>query len=348
MRSSSSVMLLGVQYAFFVFGALLVISNDLALSAFLGQMVMLGRLVAPMNTFLDYGTELSRCRAALSRVQATLRLQREDDGDEERNTLIPRQKGGLAVEAKNLTFSFNDRLPLMQGWNFSIEPGQRVAIVGASGSGKTTLLNLILGLHSGYGGELKLDGLERRELSQTSARRHLGVVFQEQQLFNASIRDNLSLALEAEVSDDELWQVLDMAHAAEFVREFPQQLDTILGVDGIQCSGGQRQRLAIAQTLLRDPPLLLLDEATSALDSFSEAHIQEALSELMQARTSIVVAHRLSTVQDADLILVVDHGVIVEQGRHDSLLANGGLYAKLCQAQVHGFLDWNQTQEDSL
>jgi ABC-type multidrug transport system fused ATPase/permease subunit len=346
MRSSSSVMLLGVQYAFFIFGALLVLAKELALSAFLGQMVLLGRLVAPMNTILDYSTELSRCRAALSRVQATLDLQREDDGDEERATLIPRASRGLAVEAKDLTFSFDDRLPLMEGWNFFIQPGQRVALVGASGSGKTTLLNLLLGLHSGYGGQLKLDGLERRDLSQVSARRHLGVVFQEQQLFNVSIRDNLSLALEGEVGDEELWKVLEMAHAAEFVREFPGQLDTIVGVDGIQCSGGQRQRLAIAQTLLRDPPLLLLDEATSALDSFSEAHIQGALTELMNSRTSIVVAHRLSTVRDADLILVIDQGVVAEQGRHHELLDRGGLYAKLCRAQVQGFLGWDDAQEE--
>lgn len=347
MRSSASMMLLGVQYAFFVFGALLVIWRELALSAFLGQMVLLGRLVAPMNTLMDYGTELSRCRAALYRVKNTMALSREDDGDDQRHTFQPHASGGMALEVKDLSFQFDDRLPLMTSWNFSVAAGKRVAIVGASGSGKTTFLNLLLGLHVGYGGSLKIDGQERCDCSQASIRRHVGVVFQEQQLLNASVRENLALALEREVSDEELWKVLELAHAAEFVRSFPDQLDTVLGVDGIQCSGGQRQRLSIAQTLLRDPPLLLLDEATSALDSFSEAHIQEALKSLMQSRTSVVVAHRLSTVRDADLILVIHEGRVAEQGQHGELMAQNGLYANLCRAQVEGFLDWEQLEGEA-
>jgi ATP-binding cassette, subfamily C, bacterial len=344
LRSTSSVMLLGVQYGFFVLGACLVISGGLALSAFLGQMVLLGRLVAPMNTLMDYGNELSRCRGALSRVQSTLALVREDSGDDARQALVPQQTGGLSVWAQQLEFRFDERLPLMQGWNFDIKAGQSVALVGPSGSGKTTLLNLLLGLFTGYEGSLRIDGIERRELSHASVRKRVGVVFQEQQMFNASVRDNLALACDGIPTDGELWEALRLAHAEDFVRAFPQQLETILGVDGIQCSGGQRQRLAIAQTLLSNPALLLLDEATSALDSFSEAHIQAALKELMHSRTSIVVAHRLSTVREADKILVVDGGQIVEQGHHEQLLNQNGIYARLCRAQQQGFLDWDQVK----
>jgi ABC-type multidrug transport system fused ATPase/permease subunit len=381
MRSSASVMLLGVQYAFFVFGAILVIHDQLSLPNFLGQMVLLGRLVAPMNTLLDYGTELTRCKAALSRVQETLTLKREDHGDKHKQIFTPQsqkthspntqpnipelshaQKSnpqeetpyhapsskGVSIEAKGLTFSFDDRLPLMEGWDFKILAGQKVAIVGASGCGKTTLLHLLLGLHQGYGGSLLMDGQERKQLSQSSARASMGVVFQEQQLFNRSIRDNLSLGSSDPVSDDELWRFLELAHADAFVKDFPKGLDTVIGMDGIQCSGGQRQRLAIAQTLLRNPPLLLLDEATSALDSFSEAHIQKAMETLMDSRTSLIVAHRLSTIRNVDLILVIHQGKVTESGSHEELLQKNGIYSKLCQAQNSDLLDWEAwSSEDS-
>jgi ABC-type multidrug transport system fused ATPase/permease subunit len=232
----------------------------------------------------------------------------------------------------------------MKGWNFEIESGQTVAIVGASGSGKSTLINLILGLHKGYRGELKIEDVERTELSQASVRKQVAVVFQEQHLFNSSIRENLELAIDYKPDDSMLWDALGKAHAMEFIRELPQGLDTKVGVDGVKLSGGQRQRLAIAQALLRDPLLLLLDEATSALDSFSEAHIQTALLEFKHTRTCIIVAHRLSTVRNADQIFVVKDGGIVEKGNHQTLMSVAGVYARLCEAQVEGILNWDEIE----
>jgi ABC-type multidrug transport system fused ATPase/permease subunit len=344
LRSTSSVMLLGVQYSFFVFGAILVIYKRLALPSFLGQMVLLGRLTGPLNTLMDYGSELTQCRAALHRVKATLNLDREDIDDKNKKQLSQLHKKGLSVRAKNLEFEFDSRLPLMKGWDFEIQAGQTVAIVGASGSGKSTLINLILGLHKNYRGELKINGIERSDLSQSSVRKRIAVVFQEQYLFNSSIRENLELALDEKSDDHILWDSLDKAHASDFVRECPQGLDTKVGVDGVKLSGGQRQRLAIAQALLRDPMLLLLDEATSALDSFSEAHIQSALAELKHTRTCIIVAHRLSTVRNADQILVVKDGSIAEIGDHLTLLSAGGIYSKLCEAQEEGILHWDKIE----
>jgi len=344
LRSTSSVMLLGVQYSFFVFGAILVILKRLSLPSFLGQMVLLGRLTAPLNTLMDYGSELTRCRAALHRVKATLDLKRENEDDQNKIQLSPINRNGLSIKAKNLEFSFDSRLPLMKGWNFEIESGQTVAIVGASGSGKSTLINLILGLHKGYRGELKIEDVERTELSQASVRKQVAVVFQEQHLFNSSIRENLELAIDYKPDDSMLWDALGKAHAMEFIRELPQGLDTKVGVDGVKLSGGQRQRLAIAQALLRDPLLLLLDEATSALDSFSEAHIQTALLELKHTRTCIIVAHRLSTVRNADQIFVVKDGGIVEKGNHQTLMSVAGVYARLCEAQVEGILNWDEIE----
>ena len=344
LRSSSSVMLLGVQYGFFVFGAILVMVKRLSLPSFLGQMVLLGRLTAPLNTLMDYSAELTRCRAALHRVKSTMALAREDDGDEHRESLKPLGDKGLRLVAKSLEFQFDSRLPLMEGWDFEIESGQTIAIVGSSGSGKSTLINLILGLHKGYKGELIIDGVERKNLSQSSIRKHVSVVFQEQHLFNSTIRENLSWAVDDAPSDQTLWEVLEKAHAKEFVTELPYGLDTLVGVDGVKLSGGQRQRLAIAQALLRDPMLLLLDEATSALDSFSEAHIQSALEELKHTRTCIVVAHRLSTVRNADKIFVVKDGLIVERGHHEELMTQNGVYASLCDAQEEGMLQWDKVE----
>jgi ABC-type multidrug transport system fused ATPase/permease subunit len=345
LRSTSSVMLLGVQYSFFVFGAILVILKNLPLPSFLGQMVLLGRLTAPLNTLMDYGSELTRCRAALHRVKETLNLEREDIDDKIKNNLSGVNINGLSIRAQNLEFEFDSRLPLMKGWNFDVPAGQTVAIVGASGSGKSTLINLILGLHKNYRGELQLNGIERNNLSQSSVRQKIAVVFQEQHLFNSSIRENLELALDQKSDDQTLWDALDKAHASDFVRECVNGLDTKVGVDGVKLSGGQRQRLAIAQALLRDPMLLLLDEATSALDSFSEFHIQSALSELKHTRTCIIIAHRLSTVRNADQILVVKDGIIAESGNHPTLLSAGGVYSKLCKAQEEGILHWEKLED---
>lgn len=233
----------------------------------------------------------------------------------------PRAKGA----AKRDTFGLG-------GIAFTVQPGTLTALVGPSGSGKSTILSLIPRFWDVQSGSVQLDGLDVRSIKLQSLGEMIGVVTQETHLLHASIAENLRYA-RPDASDDEMWAALDGASLASRVHELPSGLDTIVGERGYKLSGGERQRLAIARVLLKDPPILLLDEATSALDSVSERHVQAALERAMQGRTTIAVAHRLSTVASADEILVLDHGVIVERGTHEQLRSAGGLYAELAAVQ---------------
>jgi ATP-binding cassette subfamily B protein len=233
----------------------------------------------------------------------------------------PRAKGA----AKRDTFGLG-------GIAFTVQPGTLTALVGPSGSGKSTILSLIPRFWDVQSGSVQLDGLDVRLIKLQSLGEMIGVVTQETHLLHASIAENLRYA-RPDASDAELWAALDGASLGSRVHELPSGLDTIVGERGYKLSGGERQRLAIARVLLKDPPILLLDEATSALDSVSERHVQAALERAMQGRTTIAVAHRLSTVASADEILVLDQGVIVERGTHEQLRSAGGLYAELAAVQ---------------
>ncbi|MDP0491726.1 MAG: ABC transporter ATP-binding protein [Verrucomicrobiota bacterium JB023] len=232
------------------------------------------------------------------------------------------------VTFENLHFGYTEGEPILRGVSLEASAGQTIAFVGPTGSGKSTLLNLLTGFYHPWEGRLLLDGHAVKNLSKEWLRDHTGYVTQESFLFNTTLRQNLLLA-KPDATDDELWQALDAANASPFVSELPDGLDTVTGERGTKLSGGQRQRISIARALLKNPPMLLLDEATSAVDNETERLIQEALQNLRAQRTSFVIAHRLTTVQEADLICVLVDGRIKERGTHDGLLAKGGLYAEL-------------------
>lgn len=232
------------------------------------------------------------------------------------------------IEFRDVTFSYGGEAPALKKINLTALTGQTVALVGATGSGKSTFLNLLSRFYEPTSGEILLDGTPLSGLSKEWLRDNTGFVTQEPFLFNTTLRENLTLA-KHEASDEELWEILEAANAAEFIRALPEGLDTMAGERGIRFSGGEKQRLSIARALLKNPPLLLLDEATSALDNTTEKLVQQALDNLRAHRTSFVIAHRLSTIRDADVICVLDHGELVEQGTHDELLAKGGRYASL-------------------
>ena len=299
------------------------------------------RLFFPLASLLGLQVEIGGSLALFERIFAYLDLVPEIvDAPDAAQLQRASVRGG--VELRNVSFRYpqppgadisarRDTFAL-QEITFSAEPGSLTALVGPSGSGKSTILSLIPRFWDTKCGSVLIDGRDVRQIKLSSLGEVIGVVTQETHLLHASIGDNLRYA-RPNATDEQLWAALQGASLDGRVHELPQGLNTIVGERGYKLSGGERQRLAIARVLLKDPPILLLDEATSALDSVSERHVQEALERAMNGRTTIAVAHRLSTVASADQILVLDHGVIVERGRHDELRRAGGLYASLAAMQ---------------
>ena len=299
------------------------------------------RLFFPLASLLGLQVEIGGSLALFERIFAYLDLTPEiKDAPDAITVQRSSVRGG--VELRGVAFSYprppdgpatarNDQFALHE-ISFRAEPGSLTALVVPSGSGKSSILNLIPRFWDVTGGAVLIDGHDVRNITLRSLGDVIGVVTQETHLLHATIRENLAYA-KSDASDQELWSAIEGASLAERVHELPLGLDTVVGERGYKLSGGERQRLAIARVLLKDPPILLLDEATSALDSVSERHVQEALERAMRGRTTIAVAHRLSTVASADQILVLDHGRIVERGRHAELRRAGGLYGALAEMQ---------------
>ena len=237
-----------------------------------------------------------------------------------------------AVKLSHVNFSYDPKQKLIEDLNLSVKPGQRVAIVGPTGCGKTTLINLLMRFYDTNAGTIEVDGHNIRNVTRKSLRENYGMVLQETWLKSGTIRENLMMG-RPDATEEEMIQAAKAAHAHSFIKRMPKGYDTEIGQDGGSLSQGQKQLLCITRVMLCLPPMLILDEATSSIDTRTEIKIQEAFNRMMQGRTSFIVAHRLSTIQEADVILVMKDGHIIEQGNHESLLAKNGFYAKLYNSQ---------------
>ena len=293
------------------------------------MVALLTRMYRPLSQLLEIQVDFIRAMALFTRIFDYLDLPIEIVNRPDAKTLNT-INGALSFD--HVHFHYKPETPVLKDVSFQVEAGQTVAIVGPSGAGKSTIISLVVRLFDVVEGAVRLDGVDIRDLDVHCLRKNVGVVTQDSYLFNGTIRENLLYA-KGDASDAELIQACKEANIHDFIESLPQGYDSMVGNRGVKLSGGEKQRLSIARVILKDPRLLILDEATSSLDSISESLIQEAIDPLLHKRTSLVIAHRLSTVMAADKILVVQDGRIVEEGAHRELLENGGTYKKLYDTQ---------------
>ena len=285
----------------------------------------------PFNEISGVVTELQNALACAARVFEL--LDADDQIPEAENAAALQPDGHVVLH--DVSFRYLPDRPLIEGLNLDVKPGQRIAIVGPTGCGKTTLINLLMRFYDVNGGSIKVSGTDIRDVTRASLRGSYGMVLQDTWLRAGTVRENIAYG-KPDATMDEVIAAAKAAHAHSFIRRLPEGYDTVIAEDGGNISQGQKQLLCIARVMLCLPPMLILDEATSSIDTRTEVRIQKAFARMMQGRTSFIVAHRLSTIREADVILVMKDGHIVEQGNHDELLAQGGFYATLYNSQFEG------------
>ena len=324
--TSSSTFLIGLaSTAIMGIGGYFMMGGSMTNGDFVSFTLYLGLMIAPIVQMSNIGSQLTEAMAGLDRTQELLNMEEEDDPEVRTNHLKDIHGD---IEFDDVSFSYEESKEVLHNISFTAPAGSVTALVGSSGSGKSTIAGLAATFLNPDSGEVRLDNHDLAKVNLRSYRQHLGVVLQDDFLFEGTVRENI-LFPRPDATEEELMAAVKGAYVDEFTDNFEDGLDTVIGERGMKLSGGQRQRLSIARALLADPKILILDEATSNLDTESEAFIQKSLNELMKDRTTFVIAHRLSTIRQADQILVIEEGKIAEQGKHDELLAQEGRYHKL-------------------
>ena len=323
-RLSFFIFLMGFEL-FRATSMVLVLLTDLTIGEMFAVYAYLWFMMNPVQEILSIQYSYYSANAALERISRLLRLQQEPVYQHRVNPFQGKHTVGLRVD--NICFSYGEEFNVLDGVSLEIAAGEKVALVGASGGGKSTLVQIILGLYPAKSGELYFDGVNVRDIGLDVVRENVATVLQHPAMLNDSVRENLCLG--RELDDATLLQAVEITQLRDVVEDMPNGLDTIIGRSGIRLSGGQRQRLAIARMILSDPKVVILDEATSALDTETEARLHDAMHAFLQNRTTLIIAHRLSAVRQADRVLVFDAGQIIDEGRHDDLISRDGLYRDL-------------------
>ena len=309
-------------------GALFLYNGEINFADYSAFIVSINLFISPINTLIRFMEQFQNGFAGFSRFVEVMDMKPECDT--EGASEVERLEG--EIEFRSVTYGYDPQRPVLQNVSLKIGKGKTFALVGPSGGGKTTICHLIPHFYDVTDGEILIDGKEIHDITLASLRRNIGIVQQDIYLFNASVRENI-LYGRLDATDEEVIEAAKRANIHDYIMSLEEGYDTVIGERGIRLSGGQKQRLCIARVFLKNPPILILDEATSALDNTTEILIQEALDELCVGRTTIVVAHRLSTIKNADEIAVISDGRITEQGTHDELVSRGGMYAKLNAGQ---------------
>ena len=323
-RLSFFIFLMGFE-VFRGLSMVVVLFSGLSIGEMFAVYAYLWFMMGPVQEILGIQYSYYSANAAIERINNLLAMKLEPEYRHRKNPFAGKHTVGLSVE--NVSFRYGDGLPVLDGVSLSIAEGEKVALVGASGGGKSTLVQIILGLYPADEGQLYFDGVNLEDIGLEVVRENVATVLQHPAMFNDTVKQNLCLG--REIDDAVIWQALEIAQMRDIVEQMPEQLESIIGRSGIRLSGGQRQRLAIARMILADPKVVILDEATSSLDTETEAKLHEAMHAFLQNRTTLIIAHRLSAVRQADRVLVFDSGKIIDEGNHHELISRDGLYRDL-------------------